>query len=83
MLGVENDQLELTCATQDELGRTPHHRPEIDRAVRCGEAREHGRIAGHERAYLDSEWAQGTGQCAGDVGEPAGLDQGIEFGCDR
>ena len=41
------------------------------------------RVAGDQRAHLDAFAGERGGQRAGDVGEPAGLDQGKDFRGDR
>jgi|GEM_PF-3136810 len=59
-----------------ELGRD-HAGPGAGRGL------EHRRIGGQQRAHLDARGGERTRQGPRHIGEPAGLDQGIELGRDR
>ena len=80
---VDDDELEpLDLGGEEPRGHAEQRRIVIDDAG-VPELRHHRRIAGDERAHLDAAPRQRRRQRAGDVGQPAGLDQRIDLGGDR
>ena len=81
--GVQHDQVEAGGPAQEQADRPAHGVVESDRPVLALDAGKHRGIAGYERANLDPQCCQGTGQGTRHVGEPAGLDQRVDLRGDR
>ncbi len=83
MRGVEHQQVEPFGLAGEQMRGAAEQIRERLHYVRPAEFFEHGRIAGDQGTHRDALGGQRRRQRTSHIGEPAGLDQGVDFRCYR